>query len=80
VILSFDRPGRLAFGNGGLDTNNSERCLGRTRCTPSNGGHKIIGQCDPASVEILERIAQLQRDASNHTIPPVVIRQIVIQP
>lgn len=78
--LTYDRPGRLAFGNGGPDTNNSELFFALNPMHVLDGGYTIIGQCDPASVAILESIAHLPRDASNHPIPPVVIRHIVIQP
>ncbi|WP_263384174.1 peptidylprolyl isomerase [Granulicella arctica] len=78
--LTFDRPGRLAFGNGGPDTNNSELFFALNPMHVLDGGYPIIGQCDSASVAILERIAHLPRDASNHPLTPVVIRHIAIQP
>ena len=78
--LTFDRPGRLAFGNGGPDTNNSELFFALNPMHTLDGGYPIIGQCDSASIAVLERIAHLPRDASNHPLTPVVIRRIVIQP
>ena len=77
--LTFDRPGRLAFGNGGPDTNTSELFFALNPMHALDGGYTIIGQCDSASVAILERIAHLPRDVSNHPLTPVVIRHIVIQ-
>jgi cyclophilin family peptidyl-prolyl cis-trans isomerase len=78
--LTFDRPGRLAFGNGGPDTNNSELFFALNPMHILDGGYPIIGQCDPASVAVLERIAHLPRNASNLPLTPVVIQRIVIQP
>jgi cyclophilin family peptidyl-prolyl cis-trans isomerase len=76
--LTFDRPGRLAFGNGGRDTNNSELFFAMNPVHALDGGYPIIGQCDAASVAVLERISQLPRDGSNLPLTPVVIRRIVI--
>ena len=78
--LTFDRPGRLAFGNGGPDTNNSELFFALNPMHALDGGYPIIAQCDKASVAVLERIALLPRDGSNLPLTPVVIRRIVIQP
>ncbi len=78
--LTFDRPGRLAFGNGGPDTNNSELFFALNPMHVLDGGYPIIGQCDAASVAVLERMAHLPRNASNLPLTPVVIRHIVVQP
>jgi peptidyl-prolyl cis-trans isomerase A (cyclophilin A) len=78
--LTYDRPGRLAFGNGGLDTNNSELFFALNPMHILDGGFTIIGQCDSALVAILDHIAHIQRDGSNRPVPPVIIRRIVIQP
>jgi cyclophilin family peptidyl-prolyl cis-trans isomerase len=78
--LTFDRPGRLAFGNAGPDTNNSELFFALNPMHALDGGYPIIGQCDSASIAVLDRIAHLPRDASNHPFTPVIIRHIAIQP
>jgi peptidyl-prolyl cis-trans isomerase A (cyclophilin A) len=78
--LTFDRPGRLAFGNGGPDTNNSELFFALNPMHALDGGYTIIGQCDAASVELLDRIAHLPRDASNRPLTPVIIRRIATHP
>ncbi len=77
--LTFDRPGRLAFGNGGPDTNNSELFFALNPMHVLDGGYPIIGQCDVASLGVLDRIAHLPRDVSNLPLTPVVIRRIVIK-
>ncbi len=77
--LTFDRPGRLAFGNGGPDTNNGELFFALNPMHALDGSYPILGQCDQASVSVLETIADLPRDASNRPLQPVLIRHIVIQ-
>ena len=77
--LTFDRPGRLAFGNGGPDTNNSELFFALNPMHVLDGGYPIIGQCDVASLGVLDHIAHLPRDASNLPLTPVLIQRIVIQ-
>ncbi len=78
--LTFDRPGRLAFGNGGPNTNSSELFFAMNPVHALDGGYPIIGQCDAPSIALLRRIQDLPRDASNHPFTPVVIRRIDIQP
>jgi cyclophilin family peptidyl-prolyl cis-trans isomerase len=78
--LTFDRPGRLAFGNGGPDTNSSELFFALNPMHILDGGYPIIGQCDAPSLAILDRIAHLPRDAHNLPLTPVIIRKIQIQP
>jgi peptidyl-prolyl cis-trans isomerase A (cyclophilin A) len=74
--LSYDRPGRLAFGNNGPDTNNSEIFIAEHPMRRLDGGFTIIGQCDDASVRLVEAIARVPRDAANKPITPVRILRI----
>jgi peptidyl-prolyl cis-trans isomerase A (cyclophilin A) len=78
--LTFDRPGRLAFGNGGPDTNNSELFFALNPMHALDGGYTIVGQCDGPSLKVLDAIAALPRDAKNLPLTPVVIRGITIKP
>jgi cyclophilin family peptidyl-prolyl cis-trans isomerase len=78
--LTFDRPGRLAFGNGGPDTNNSELFFALNPMHVLDGGYPIIGQCDAPSITLLDTIAHLPRDASNRPLTPVIIRRISTHP
>jgi cyclophilin family peptidyl-prolyl cis-trans isomerase len=77
--LTFDRPGRLAFGNGGPDTNNSELFFALNPMHALDGGYPIIGQCDEASLKVFEAIENAPRDVSNHPLQPVIIRRITIR-
>ncbi len=74
--LTFDRAGRLAFGNGGPDTNNSELFFALNPMHALDGKYTILGQCGGSSLKVLESIASLPRDASNHPLTPVLVRHI----
>lgn len=76
--LTFDRPGRLAFGNAGPDTNSSEIFFSLNPMHRLDGGFPIIGQCDQAGLKVLNRIATLARDAKNRPFTPVTIRSIKV--
>jgi cyclophilin family peptidyl-prolyl cis-trans isomerase len=78
--LSFDRPGRLAYANGGPDTNQSEFFVTEHAVHRLDANYTIFGQCDAASVAVVEAIARVPRDAHNRPLKPVVIRKITIQP
>jgi cyclophilin family peptidyl-prolyl cis-trans isomerase len=74
--LTFDRPGRLAYANAGPDTNESEFFITEHPMSRLNGGYTIFGQCDDASVKVVEAIARVARDEHNRPLKPVVIRRI----
>ena len=74
--LSYDRPGRLAFGNNGPDTNNSEIFITEHPMRRLDGGFTIIGQCDEASVKVLEAIARVPRDKDNRPLTELRIERV----
>lgn len=74
--LSFDKPGRLAFGNNGPDTNSSEIFIAEQPMRRLDGGFTIIGQCDDASVKVVEKIARVPRDKDNRPIKEVRIETV----
>jgi peptidyl-prolyl cis-trans isomerase A (cyclophilin A) len=76
--LSFDRPGRLAYANAGPNTNSSEFFITRHAVRRLDGNFTIFGQCDDASIPVVEAIAQSPRDEKNKPLRPVVIRHITI--
>ena len=73
--LVFDKPGRLAMANRGLNTNSSQffitevplpflnPCFNDEICMggqrPKNSGYVIFGQCDDATVELVKKIARM---------------------
>lgn len=77
--LSYDRPGRLAFGNNGPDTNNSEIFITEHPMRQLDGGFTIIGQCDEPSVRLVEKIARVPRDKDNRPITEVKIERVSFQ-
>jgi cyclophilin family peptidyl-prolyl cis-trans isomerase len=74
--LTFDRPGRLAYANAGPDTNQSEFFITEAPNHRLDGGYTIFGQCDDASVKLVEAIARVARDEHNRPLKAVVIRRI----
>jgi len=76
--LKFDRPGRLAYANAGPDTNGSQFFITEVPYPSLNGGYTIFGQCDPASVELVKKIARMPRNANDMPNHPVKINHITI--
>jgi len=80
--LKFDRPGRLAYANSGPDTNGSQFFITEDVAHSAHltGNYTIFGQCDPAAVELVKKIARMTRDPSNdRPFHPVKITHIEIQ-
>jgi len=77
--LTFDRPGRMAYANSGPNTNASEFFITEHPAHRLDGNFTIFGQCDEASVKVVEAIARVQRDEHNRPLTPVAIRHVVIQ-
>jgi peptidyl-prolyl cis-trans isomerase A (cyclophilin A) len=78
--LKFDRPGRLAYANAGPDTNGSQFFITEVAYPSLNGGYTIFGQCDPASVELVKRIARLPRNANDKpNNPPRIIKITIVK-
>lgn len=77
--LLFDKPGRLAYANAGPDTNGSQFFITEVAVPHLNGGYTIFGQCDPATVELVKKIARMATDPrDNRPFRPVKITHISI--
>jgi cyclophilin family peptidyl-prolyl cis-trans isomerase len=76
--LSFDRPGRMAYANSGPGTNSSEFFVTEHAVRRLDGSYTIFGQCDDASVKVVEAIARVPRDAKNKPLTPVTIKRVTI--
>ncbi|HVC47776.1 MAG TPA: peptidylprolyl isomerase [Terracidiphilus sp.] len=78
--LNFDVSGRLAMANSGPNTNSSQFFI-TERPYPSLDQHyTIFGQCTDASVSVVQAIAQVDRDASDKPLTPVVLHKVTIVP
>ena len=79
--LKFDRPGRMAYANSGPDTNGSQFFITEdvAHSAHLSGHYTIFGQCDPAAVELVKKIARMTRDPGNdRPFHPVKITHIEI--
>ena len=81
--LNFDRPGRLAYANTGLPNSNGSQFFITEVPTPDlNGGYTIFGQCSPATVALVKKVARAPRDtrpgAGDRPFNPVKINKITI--
>ncbi len=77
--LLFDKPGRLAYANSGRDTNGSQFFITEVAVPHLNGNYTIFGQCDEASVELVQKIAHMATDPStDKPFRPVKIVHIKI--
>jgi peptidyl-prolyl cis-trans isomerase A (cyclophilin A) len=76
--VKFDRPGRLAYANAGPDTNGSQFFITEVAYPSLNGGYTIFGQCDPAAVELVKKIARMAKDGER-PLRPVKITHIEIR-
>ena len=76
--LDFDRPGRLAIANSGPNKMDSQFFITEHPVSRLNGQFTIFGQCDAASVKVVEAIARLPRNAKDRPEPMVVIKKVTI--
>ena len=77
--LTYDRPGRLAFGNAGKDTNNSEIFFTEHPEHRLDAGFTIIGQCDEPSIQLIKKIARVPRNPKDVPLSPVLIKKLTIK-
>ncbi len=78
--LNFDRAGRLAYANSGPNTNGSQFFITEVPTPHLNGGYTIFGQCDPATVDLVKKIARQPTDPRNdRPFNPVKINKITIE-
>jgi cyclophilin family peptidyl-prolyl cis-trans isomerase len=76
--VKFDRPGRLAYANAGPNTNGSQFFITEVAYPSLNGGYTVFGQCDPAAVELVKKIARMAKDGER-PVRPVKITHIEIR-
>ena len=76
--LVFDRPGRLAIANSGPEKMSSQFFITEHPVHRLDDKYTIFGQCDDASVKVVEAIARLPRNGKDRPDTRVVIRHITI--
>jgi peptidyl-prolyl cis-trans isomerase A (cyclophilin A) len=76
--LNFDVAGRLAMANSGPNTDGSQFFI-TTAPYPSLDQHyTIFGQCDSHSVIVAQSIADVERDAHDKPLDPVILKKVTI--
>lgn len=71
--------GALAMANAGPNTNGSQFFIVTTAAAPwLDGKHTVFGEVEGEGMDIVDRIAQVERDQRNHPVDAVVIEEIIV--
>lgn len=76
--LNFDVAGRLAMANSGPNTDGSQFFITEAPYPKLNQHYTIFGQCDQHSVLVADSIADVERDAHDKPLEPVVLKKVTI--
>jgi peptidyl-prolyl cis-trans isomerase A (cyclophilin A) len=76
--LNFDKPGKLAMANSGPNTNGSQFFITEQAYDSLNRHYSLFGQCDDASVAIVQTIARVPRDSNDKPLTPVILKKVTI--
>ena len=78
--LNFDVPGRLAMANSGPNTNGSQFFITEQAYPSLSQHYTVFGQCDEASIAVVQSIARVARDANDKPLTPVILQKVTIVP
>jgi peptidyl-prolyl cis-trans isomerase A (cyclophilin A) len=76
--LNFDVAGRLAMANSGPNTDGSQFFITEAPYPKLNQRYTIFGQCDPHSVLVADSIAEVERDAHDKPLEPVILKKVTV--
>ncbi len=76
--LKFDKPGKLAMANAGPNTNGSQFFITDAATPWLTGHHTIFGQVVEGQ-DVVNKIANTDRDMNDHPLTDVMIKKITIQ-
>lgn len=76
--LNFDVAGRLAMANSGPNTDGSQFFITEVPYESLNQHYTIFGQCDAHSVLVAQSIAEVERDAHDKPLEPVILKKVTI--
>jgi peptidyl-prolyl cis-trans isomerase A (cyclophilin A) len=66
------------MANSGPNTNGSQFFITEQPYDSLNQHYTLFGQCDPASVTVVQAIAGVERDANDKPLTPVVLQKVTI--
>jgi peptidyl-prolyl cis-trans isomerase A (cyclophilin A) len=69
-------PGSMAMANAGPRTNGSQFFINEVRSPHLDNRHTVFGQC--RELEVVQKIGNAPRDASDKPSPPIVIKKVTI--
>lgn len=76
--LNFDVPGRLAMANSGPNTNGCQFFVTVAPTEHLNQIHTIFGQCDEASMPVIQSIVSVPKDGQDKPLTAIVLKKVSI--
>jgi peptidyl-prolyl cis-trans isomerase A (cyclophilin A) len=68
------------MANSGPNTNASQFFITEAPYDSLNQHYSLFGQCDEASVVVVQTIARVERDSNDKPLTPVILKKVTIVP